>query len=62
LARKADVGAAKDSVTIKSGRSVQPGRTKQGKQTQLSVNLKLPANQIINWRAALRGSQQRPMR
>jgi hypothetical protein len=32
--READVGAAMDSVTIKSGRSVQLGRTKEGKQTQ----------------------------
>jgi hypothetical protein len=34
LWREADVGAAKDSVTTKSGRFVQPGRTKEGKQTQ----------------------------
>jgi hypothetical protein len=27
----------RDSVTIKSGRSVQLGRTNEGKQTQLSV-------------------------
>jgi hypothetical protein len=32
--READVGAAKESATIKSGRSVQLGRTKEGKQTQ----------------------------
>jgi hypothetical protein len=31
LARKAAVGAAKDSVAIKSGRSVQLGRTKDGR-------------------------------
>jgi hypothetical protein len=32
--READVGAARDSVTTKSGRFVQLGRTKEGKQTQ----------------------------
>ena len=32
--RKAAAGAAKDSVAIKSGRSVQLGRTKDGKQTR----------------------------
>jgi hypothetical protein len=34
LAREADVNADKDSVTIKSGRFVQLGSTKEGKQTQ----------------------------
>jgi len=51
------VGAAKNSATIKSGRSVQLGRTKESKQNRLSVDLNLSAYQTIHWRAALKGSQ-----
>jgi hypothetical protein len=62
LQRKADVGAAKDSVAIKSGRSDQLGRTKDGKQTKAFGRPKLaclPNNPLA---AVLKGRQKRPMR
>ena len=43
-------------MAIKSGRSVQLGRTKEENEHRISVDLNLPAYQIIHWRAALKNS------
>ena len=53
--RKAAIGA-EGFGDDQSGRSVQLGRTKEENEHRISVDLNLPAYQIIHWRAALKNS------